>query len=78
MKNNIRLKVISPNISGVKTHGCEIKVKKIAIKHNVHSIIFNLLFTTNNPLIENSSIIGIIITAISNFSGVLKSFKSSA
>jgi hypothetical protein len=63
--------VISPDITGVKTHGCEIKVKKQQL-NMVHSIIFNLLFTTNNPLIENSSIIGITITTISNFSGVLK------
>jgi hypothetical protein len=58
--------VISPDITGVKTHGCEIKVKKQQL-NMVHSIIFNLLFTTNNPLIENSSIIGITITTISNF-----------
>jgi K+-transporting ATPase A subunit len=37
-----------------------------------------LLFKTNIPLIENSSIIGIIITNMTSFSGVLKSFKSSA
>nr|WP_255505321.1 hypothetical protein [Flavobacterium sp. PL002] len=70
--------MISPTNSGINIQGFEIKVNRIAVKHNVHSVIFNLLCTTNTPLIENSSIIGIITIKISSFSGVLKSFKSSA
>jgi hypothetical protein len=77
LKNKKRLKATIPNVSGIETPSREIKLNKTASKQTVHKIIFNLLFTTNKPLIENSSTIGNIITSRSSFSGVLKIFKSS-
>lgn len=76
LNNNNRLKATIPNVIGIKTQSFEIKVNKITIKQTVHKIIFNLLFITNKPLIENSSIMGIIIINMSSFSGVLRIFKS--
>jgi hypothetical protein len=76
LNNNNILKATITKVIGIKTQIFEIKVNKSTIKQTDHKIIFNLLFRTNKPLIENSSITGIITINISSFSGVLRIFKS--